>query len=96
MENLLNLDWVSLQLDVFNAFNELDRAIIFQYKYGQAAALHMLNGCPLASMLFALVIHKTILKVQAEVPSLALNVAFLDDWTLTGPIESINSTKPSA
>jgi hypothetical protein len=52
MENLLNLDWVSLQLDVFNAFNELDRAIIFkqifekipqalayvQYKYGQAAA----------------------------------------------------------
>jgi hypothetical protein len=80
MENLLNLDWVSLQLDVFNAFNELDRAIIFklfeqipqalayvQYKYGQAAALHMLNGCklqnstgllqgdPLASMLFALV-----------------------------------------
>jgi hypothetical protein len=54
MENLLNLDWVSLQLDVFKAFNELDRAIIFkqvfeqipqalayvQYKNGQAAALH--------------------------------------------------------
>jgi hypothetical protein len=42
-------------------------------------------------MLFALVIHKPILKVQAEVPSLALNdlnVAFLDDWTLTGSIET--------
>jgi hypothetical protein len=36
----VGLSWVSLQLDVFNAFNELDRAIIpqalayVQYKYG--------------------------------------------------------------
>ncbi len=40
-------------------------------------------------MLFALVIHKIILKVKAEVPSLAPNVAFLDDWNLAGPVRSV-------
>jgi hypothetical protein len=114
-DNILRIDWVSMQMDVFNAFNELDRTIMFgevhertpqalayvQYKYGQSAILYMnngdtlqsftglLQGDPLASLLFALAIHRVVLKVRDSVPSLALNVAFLDDWTITGPIESV-------
>ena len=42
------------------------------------------QGDPLASLLFALVLHPIVLKIQHEVPSLSLNAWFLDDGTLVG------------
>ena len=42
------------------------------------------QGDPLAALLFALVLHPILLLIQEEVPSLDLNVWFLDDGTSIG------------
>ena len=42
------------------------------------------QGCPLAILLFSLVLHPLLLKIKAECKDLLLNVSFLDDVTLSG------------
>ena len=55
--------------------------------FGKALILSMVgfhHGDPLASLIFSLVLHPIILKIEAEVPTLDLNAWFLDDGTLVG------------
>jgi hypothetical protein len=47
------------------------------------------QGDPLAALLFALVLHPIILKIRERVPSLDLNVWFLDDGTMVGTLEEL-------
>ena len=49
------------------------------------------QGDPLASLLFCLVLHPLILRIQEEVPTLALNSSFLDDMTLIGTLEELGN-----
>ena len=43
------------------------------------------QGDPLGPLGFALTLHPIVKRIQAEVPSLALNAWYLDDSTLVGP-----------
>ena len=47
------------------------------------------QGDPLAALLFALVLHPVVLSINEEVPSLNLNVWYLDDGTLVGDPEQL-------
>jgi hypothetical protein len=47
------------------------------------------QGDPLASLLFALVLHPVVLRICQEVPTLSLNVWFLDDGTEIGTLEEL-------
>ena len=44
------------------------------------------QGDPLASLLFSLVLHPIVLMIKQQVPSLDLNVWYLDDGTLVGTV----------
>ena len=47
------------------------------------------QGDPLASLLFALVLHPVIISIVMQVPSLALHTWFLDDGTLIGTADEL-------
>ena len=47
------------------------------------------QGDPLASLLFSLVLHPIILQIEDQVPSLDLNVWYLDDGTLVGTVPEL-------
>ena len=60
--------------------------------FGLATILSRLGlhqGDPLASLLFSLVLHPIILQIQEQVPTLDLNVWYLDDGTLVGTLEEL-------
>ena len=60
--------------------------------FGKALILSQVGfhqGDPLASLLFALVLHPIILQIEAEVPTLDLNAWYLDDGTLVGTEEEL-------
>jgi hypothetical protein len=52
-----------------------------------SAGVH--QGYPLASLLFVLLLHPVVLKIQAECKSLLLNAWFLDDGILSGAREDL-------
>ena len=47
------------------------------------------QGDPLAALLFALVLHPLVLKIQERVPGLAVNAWFLDDGSQVGTLEEL-------
>ena len=53
------------------------------------------QGDPLAALLFSLVLHILIIKIQEEVPSLTANGWYLDDGLIAGSKEDLVSTQRS-
>lgn len=49
------------------------------------------QGCPLAGLLFCLLVHRLAVKVNNVVPTLSLNSWFIDDGSLLGKVEDVEA-----